>query len=79
MNPLIETIVSPDPALRNRPFRALCEQFSAPELLQACTELDQFRRGAENLYERVRASLFLYAAYRFVLQEIGRASCRERV
>ena len=69
MNPLIETIVSPGPALRIRPFRALCEQFSAPELLQACTELDQFRRGAENLYERVRASLFLYAAYRFVLQE----------
>jgi galactokinase/mevalonate kinase-like predicted kinase len=69
MNPLIETIVSHDPALRNRPFRALCAQFSAPDLLRACAELDQFRRTADNLYERVRASLYLYAAYRFVLQE----------
>ena len=69
MNPLIETIISQDPALRNRPFRTLCEQFSSSDLLRACAELDQFRRSADNLYERVRASLFLYAAYRFVLQE----------
>ena len=69
MNPLIETIVSPDPALRNRPFRALCAAFSPAELLRACAELDHFRRGADNLYERVRACLFLYAAYRFILQE----------
>ena len=69
MNALIETIVSGDPALRNRPFRSLCDQFTAPELLRACAELDQFRQNADNLYERVRASLFLYAAYRFVLQE----------
>ncbi len=69
MNPLIETIVSQDPALRNRPFREICEGFTAQGLLMACAELDQFRRTAENLYERVRASLFLYAAYRFILQE----------
>lgn len=69
MNTLIETIVSKEPEVRNRPFRALCEAYNPKDLLAACEELDAFRRSATNLYERVRASLFLYAAYRFSLQE----------
>ncbi len=69
MNPFIETIVSSEPELRNRPFRALCEGMDVPALWKACEELEQFRRSAVNLYERVRATLFLYAAYRFYLSE----------
>lgn len=69
MNPFIETITSRDPDVRNRSFRDLCGRFTPPELLASCAELDQFRRGADNLYERVRATLFLYAAHRFHLQE----------
>jgi len=69
VNPFIQTITSADPKLRNRPFRQLCEAMTPAQLLDACTELDKFRRTAENLYERVRASLFLYAAHRFFLQE----------
>jgi hypothetical protein len=38
-----------------------------PELLAECTELETFRRRSENLYERVRALLFLYAIHRFHL------------
>src|SRR5262249_23673964 len=39
------------------------------DVLAACDELEAFRRRAENLYERVRASMFLHAIYRYVLQE----------
>jgi hypothetical protein len=37
------------------------------ELQEESRELDAFRRGAENLYERVRALFFLYALRRFHL------------
>jgi galactokinase/mevalonate kinase-like predicted kinase len=69
VNVFIETIISKDPEKRNRSFHSLCEQFDARRLLEACEELDAFRRESENLYERVRATLFLYAAHRFYLQE----------
>jgi len=68
-NALVETIVSDDPEIRNRPFRRLCQAMSTGELLEACEELEGFRRSAGNLYERVRATLFLYAAHRFFLME----------
>lgn len=74
MNPFIETITATDPALRNRPFRMLCDGLDTPELLTACESLEQFRRNAANLYERVRATLFLYAAYRFYLSESPKIS-----
>ena len=38
-------------------------------MLAACDELEQFRRTRENLYERVRASMFLHAIYRYELQD----------
>lgn len=69
MNVFIDTIISKDPAIRNRPFEVLCAAMPPHDVLAACEELDGFRRTAENLYERVRASMFLYAAYRFCLQE----------
>ena len=71
MNPFIEAITSDDPSIRNRPFRSICDALGPAELLEACAELEAFRRSAANLYERVRATLFLYAAYRFYLSECG--------
>ncbi|MBD0259885.1 MAG: UTP--glucose-1-phosphate uridylyltransferase, partial [Cytophagales bacterium] len=69
MNAFIETITSTDPDLRNRSFYDLCRQFSPAGLLDALRELDGFRKRSDNLYDRVRAILFLYAGYRFFLME----------
>ncbi|KAJ3049718.1 hypothetical protein HK102_012432, partial [Quaeritorhiza haematococci] len=66
---LIETITGSDPAIRDRSARALVAGASLAEKLLACEELERFRRRAENLYERVRASLFLHAIYRYDVQE----------
>lgn len=68
MNPFIQTIKSTNPEIRNRPFRRLCESMDTKTLLKYLEELDQFRVNSDNLYEGVRASLFLYEAYRFVLE-----------
>src|ERR1019366_3880175 len=64
---LIQLITSPDPAVRNQSLDAICRAASLPELLTECAELEAFRRRSENLYERVRALLFLYAIHRFHL------------
>ena len=69
MNPLLESITNSDPSVRNASFRALCAQRSPDDLIKMCEELDTFRRTTGSLYERVRASVYLYAAYRFLLQE----------
>ncbi|MDG3006261.1 UTP--glucose-1-phosphate uridylyltransferase [Paludisphaera mucosa] len=66
---LIETITAADPALRDRSVRAIVAGASLAEKLQACEDLEHFRRRADNLYERVRASLFLHAIYRYDIQE----------
>jgi galactokinase/mevalonate kinase-like predicted kinase len=66
---LIETIASPDPALRDRSVDELIAGASTGEVLEACATMEAFRQRAENLYERVRASMFLHAIYRFALQE----------
>ena len=66
---LVETITSNDPAVRNRPLRALLDPMSVEELLAECRTLESFRLQSDNLYERVRACLFLFSAYRFHLQE----------
>ncbi len=68
MNPFIQTIKSAEPAIRNQSFRKLCESMDTKELLEYLEALDQFRASAGNLYEGVRASLFLYEAYRFILE-----------
>ncbi len=66
---LIETITSRDPALRDRSTRTSTAGASVAEVLAACDDLESFRQSAENLYERVRASMFLHALYRYALQE----------
>ena len=66
---LIDTITSQDPALRDRSVQELIADATTDDLLAACDELETFRQGAENLYERVRASLFLHAIYRYALQD----------
>ncbi|WCJ61229.1 UTP--glucose-1-phosphate uridylyltransferase [Fontisphaera persica] len=67
MHALIEIITSQDAALRNQSLDAWCRGRPLAELLAACAALDDFRRKADNLYERVRALFFLYALHRFHL------------
>ena len=69
MNPFIDTILSDDPTVRHRSFEGLCAGMAPDVLREACEELERFRNSSTNLYERVRACLFLYAAHRFHLQE----------
>ncbi|SDM13088.1 UTP--glucose-1-phosphate uridylyltransferase [Catalinimonas alkaloidigena] len=69
MQPFIETITSTDPHVRNRSFFELSRSLSAKELLTALRELDQFRKTTPNLYEKVRAILFLHAGFRFFRME----------
>jgi galactokinase/mevalonate kinase-like predicted kinase len=66
---LIETITHSDPSVRDRSIRELVATASVDEKLRACEELEQFRRARENLYERVRASLFLHTLYRYEIQD----------
>src|SRR5262249_22521410 len=66
---LIEPTPHADPAIRARPIRELTAHASLAEKLEACDELEQFRRTCQNLYERVRASLFLHALHRYEIQD----------
>ncbi|HEX8200343.1 MAG TPA: UTP--glucose-1-phosphate uridylyltransferase, partial [Isosphaeraceae bacterium] len=66
---LIATITSADPAVRDRAVRDLIAGMSTVEILRTCEELEAFRRGAENLYQRVRAAMFLHAIYRYAVQD----------
>lgn len=68
-NRFIDTIATTAQDKRNLSFAALCSGLGPAELETACNNLEQFRRDSDNLYERVRATLFLYAAYRFRLME----------
>ncbi|HUF61375.1 MAG TPA: UTP--glucose-1-phosphate uridylyltransferase [Verrucomicrobiales bacterium] len=67
MSRLVQVIRSADPAERNRSLEALCGELTLEELQAECAALDQFRREATNLYEKVRALYMLYAIYRFYL------------
>ncbi len=69
LNPLIETIISQDEQGRDRSIFKLIEGRRVSQILQDCEELEHFRRRAENLYIRVRASMFLHAIYRYRLQD----------
>ena len=69
MNPLIETITSPDPLARDRSIQDLLASLSVTEVLRATEELETFRQDSRNLYERVRASMFLHYIYRYRLQD----------
>src|SRR5919202_1540545 len=69
MNIFIETITATDVDKRNRSFYEISRKLSAKELLIALRELDEFRKSTPNLYDKVRAILFLYAGFRFFLME----------
>ena len=69
MNVFIETITAADPTIRNRSFFDISRNLSANSLLKALRELDEFRKSTPNLYDKVRAILFLYAGFRFFLME----------
>ncbi len=64
---LVRLITSPDPTVRDRSLDGFCRSASLGDLLAECDTLDRFRRSCDNLYQRVRASFFLYAIYRFYL------------
>src|SRR5436190_1309954 len=64
---LVQIITSSDAAVRNQSLDAFCRAASFDELMVEAGELEAFRRRSENLYERVRALLFLYAIHRFHL------------
>ena len=69
MNRLIETITRPEPHLRDRSLHELLEGLPTAEILGLADELEVFRQDSRNLYERVRASIFLHAIYRYRLQD----------
>lgn len=66
---LIRTITSVQPEIRDRSLRVLVRQASTRDVLDACEMLDSFRRQSENLYQRVRSSMFLHALQRYVVQQ----------
>ncbi|MGJ8643472.1 MAG: UTP--glucose-1-phosphate uridylyltransferase [Luteolibacter sp.] len=68
----ITAIVSEDSDIRDTALESLCEGLSLDGLLEACAELDGFRRESDNLYHRVRALFFLYAIHRFYIPPLLR-------
>ncbi len=68
-NNLIDTILSSDDSLRNRSINSLLLGKNSDELLNYAKELDEFRRSSNNLYHKVRASLFLFVIYRHHLSK----------
>jgi galactokinase/mevalonate kinase-like predicted kinase len=68
-NDLIETIISDNESLRNRSINSLLQDIEKDRLLIYAEELESFRRSSDNLYYKVRASLFLFVIYRFYLQK----------
>lgn len=69
VNPFIETITSAEPAVRDRAIGALARGLTTAEVLRAAEGLEAFRAGSRNLYERVRASIFLHWLYRYRVQD----------
>lgn len=74
MNQFIQAITSTDPVIRNRSFNELCTGLSVNDLIKSFKELEEFRKASHNLYERVRACMFLYSGYRFHLMESTKVS-----
>jgi len=59
------SVISASGDQRDLPLDGLCRDLGLDELLAECEALEKFRRGCDNLYERVRALFFLYAIHRF--------------
>ncbi len=69
VNPFIETITGAEPGLRDRALGDLVGSMTTAEVLRAAEELEAFRTTSRNLYERVRASIFLHSLYRYRIQD----------
>ncbi len=76
---LIDLITSPEESIRNLPLDAACAALDAPDLLAQAAELDSFRRSSGNLYQRVRALLFLHSIHRFHLPALLAAEPAGRI
>jgi hypothetical protein len=68
---LIQLITASEESERDRSLFDACSELSDQALLGECEALDSFWRQSENLYERVRALMLLYALHRFILPERG--------
>jgi UDP-N-acetylglucosamine pyrophosphorylase/galactokinase/mevalonate kinase-like predicted kinase len=68
-NILIETIISKEDSVRNRSINLLLKDRERDELLKLAGELELFRKSSDNLYHKVRATLFLFVIYRFYLEK----------
>ncbi len=77
MSRLVAIVTATAPAERDRSLDHVARGASLDELRAECASLDAFRRESTNLYERVRALLFLWALHRFWLPE--RAPARGRI
>ncbi|MCU0778811.1 MAG: UTP--glucose-1-phosphate uridylyltransferase [Akkermansiaceae bacterium] len=67
---LTDLITSPDETIRNQSLDSACAKLPLDELLAQADALDAFRRTSDNLYQRVRALLFLHAIHRFHLPRL---------
>jgi len=67
---LIDLITSPDERVRNQSLDAACAALPLDTLIAEAAALDHFRRENENLYQRVRALLFLHSIHRFHLPKL---------
>lgn len=65
----VETITARDAATRDRPFDEVSASLDLAGLLAERQALDRFWRGADNLYQRVRALSFLAELHRYHLPE----------
>jgi hypothetical protein len=70
---LIDVIVGSG-SQRDFSLDALCREIPLDALLEECQALDNFRRGCDNLYERVRAQFFLFAIHRFHIPRLATAT-----
>ncbi len=70
MSNLVDRITAADETLRDEPLSRFCEGAGLNELIAECRALDAFRATSENLYQRVRAQLFLSAIYRYYLPDL---------
>jgi hypothetical protein len=64
---LLNILTSKDRETRDTPIEVALKGLSIEQLLSEARDLDAFRRTTTNLYERVRALLFLHAIHRFFL------------
>ena len=67
MSRLVDIITATDEVSRNTALEVACGQLNDAALLEECDHLDTFWRRTDNLYERVRALLFLSTIYRYHL------------